>query len=281
MPTNQLAVTYEGSGATLYVILRRLDDPSLVWNGTASITWVDGNIAVYDVPLAYQGGDVYSAAVPSGLPRGYTYKAIFYKQLGGTPAITDDILTSRNFTWNGEIAVPSSGGGTVLIDLDKFTRKWGTKALIEVTDKNHTNLTVPDPDLLNDAFLWATGYLNMLMAGGPFATPLEFLGALDPVVEEWAMVLAFARLYYDRFDDSAAVEDVDGSTAGSQTGKKLSNRVDEVFNDIALIMSGGGPTITGATASTTWDITPSLLSPQDVEDAKWALFSAAGRANIW
>jgi uncharacterized phiE125 gp8 family phage protein len=98
---NPLEVTFNGSG-NLYAIIRERPDGD-VWNGTANVSWVDGDIDDYDIALASQGGDLYSADVPEDLPAG-DYRALFYERAGATPATTDLFLTSRPFHRNGSAA---------------------------------------------------------------------------------------------------------------------------------------------------------------------------------
>jgi len=98
---NTLSITYTGNN-DIYAIVRRTSD-SFVWNGSAFVTWVDGNIGTYDIPLIDRDGSFYSEDFPSTIVTGLEYRIIYYEQSGGSPAITDLLLSSEEGIWNGEI----------------------------------------------------------------------------------------------------------------------------------------------------------------------------------
>lgn len=84
---------FSPAGATLYAIVRNRSDGQ-VWNGSAFEAWSDGSIGTYDVPLTDHGGDYYSVTFPGGITLdGTLYDVGVYKQAGGSPAITDIMLT--------------------------------------------------------------------------------------------------------------------------------------------------------------------------------------------
>lgn len=99
MANNVLSTIYSGSN-TIYAIIRQISD-STVWNGTSFVTWVNGNITTYDIPLTDRGGDLYSADFPTTITTGIEYRVSYYEQLGATPAITDTFLSSEEGYWNG------------------------------------------------------------------------------------------------------------------------------------------------------------------------------------
>jgi hypothetical protein len=107
----ELSVSFNGTGATLYAVLRRVAD-NTVWNGTAFVAWSDAGIATYAITLPDRGGDEYAADMPAAVPAG-TYRYRVYQQLAGSPATTDDILkTTGPFAWSGaSIGVPVPSGG--------------------------------------------------------------------------------------------------------------------------------------------------------------------------
>lgn len=106
-------VRYNATGdQSLYAIIRAKADGK-VWNGTALVTWVDGNITAYDVALTFVGGDGYGFTIPADLPIGATYIAVFYRPTTpGTPAISDYSPEEWEFTWGGTIdtVTPSAAG---------------------------------------------------------------------------------------------------------------------------------------------------------------------------
>jgi hypothetical protein len=128
---------YQGSGATLYAVIRQLSDLTQVWNGTAFETYANANVATYDVALADKGGDAYAADMPADITAG-DYRVWIYEQAGGTPAITDLILRSYSFHWNGTAA---SETGTVTLSAYALTTLTEQKAHQRIT-------TSTDDDLL-------------------------------------------------------------------------------------------------------------------------------------
>lgn len=106
MSDTAFSISYQGAGATLYAIVREATAWT-VWNGTALVSWVNGNIGTYDIPLTDRGGDFYSVAVPAALPAG-DYRILYYEQAGGAPAITDLLLGTELRHWDGAVLSSSS-----------------------------------------------------------------------------------------------------------------------------------------------------------------------------
>lgn len=127
---NELETPYQGT-ATLYAIIRRTSDGK-VWNGSAFETFVDGSVASYDVPLTSQGGDYYAADFPDDIDAG-TYRALYYVQAGGSPAITDLKLPNTSLVaWTGSgIVTPGSGAGTMTLTT---ARDWLVNAVADAKD---------------------------------------------------------------------------------------------------------------------------------------------------
>lgn len=102
MANNALNISYNASTSpTLYATVRQVATGK-VWNAVAGElqTWSDGTLAEYAIPLGSQGGDLYAADMAAGITPG-TYRAQFYKQAGNAPALTDTLIGSREFYWNG------------------------------------------------------------------------------------------------------------------------------------------------------------------------------------
>lgn len=123
-----LQTSYPGSGASLYVVVRAQADGT-VWDTTTSalVTFVNADVANYDVPLADLGGDLYGAAMPTDLPAG-DYRFIYYEQAGGTPATTDLILKTVVARWNASALTDESEvvlSDYVLTDLAAVKRRLG------------------------------------------------------------------------------------------------------------------------------------------------------------
>ena len=88
------------TGSTLYLRIFQVTD-SKVWNGSAFETFVDANVADYDVALTElsTASQEYTVTFPS-LSAGL-YIVGVYLQGGGTPAITDPVVDSRVCSWDG------------------------------------------------------------------------------------------------------------------------------------------------------------------------------------
>jgi len=125
--SNELRCTYNGSGATLYAIVRRTSD-NYVWNGTAFESWDDASIGDYDVALSDRGGDEYSADFPSSISAG-TYRIGYYNQAGASPATTDTRLRTAMLYWNGTAA---SEPGDVSVDAYALTSLTSLKRHIRI-----------------------------------------------------------------------------------------------------------------------------------------------------
>jgi len=137
--SNELATSFPGT-ATLYVVTRRLSDGTVrdhvagAWD-----TWADGDIADYDLPLVDLGGDLYAVDAHAGLVSGIIYRFTYYKQAGGTPAITDLVLASDEGTWNGSTVTPTptpttTTSGTVycsVADVESILAQHGVTAFVD------------------------------------------------------------------------------------------------------------------------------------------------------
>lgn len=101
--SRELQTSFQGTGATLYV-LARLESTGTVWNVTnaALETYSAASLASYAIDLTDEGGDLYSGDIPTDLPSG-TYRFFYYEQAGGSPATTDLILKSPVRAWNGTV----------------------------------------------------------------------------------------------------------------------------------------------------------------------------------
>lgn len=108
LANNILSIAYQGD-ASVYVVIRDLTT-GYAWNGSAFESFDASHLATYAIALAAQGGDLYTAALPSGIPAA-TLQLYFYEQAGNDPADSDLILSSPIYTWNGIAAYqpPPSG----------------------------------------------------------------------------------------------------------------------------------------------------------------------------
>jgi hypothetical protein len=104
---------YNNNAITCYCIIRRELD-GLVYDRVTPgwENYLDANIANYAIPLASQGGDLYSADHPAIANANYSYS--FYTQAGATPAITDSLIHYFDASWTN--AGSTAAAGTVVLD---------------------------------------------------------------------------------------------------------------------------------------------------------------------
>ena len=126
---------YPGT-ATLYAVIRGLDGTA--WNGTAMESYSDAHWGDYAIPLSSNGGDLYSAPIPTTLPVA-TYIFAFYHQEDGSYASADVILDEYVAGWNGASITPIPDG-SVIVDPYALT----SLALVKLEIPAVTNITTYD-----------------------------------------------------------------------------------------------------------------------------------------
>lgn len=83
---------------THYVLLR--NESGSIWNGSAFVSYNTVNLGTYAISLTEQGGSRYfTANFPS--VDAALYNLTFYKQVGGSPAEGDTLVSSKRIYWNG------------------------------------------------------------------------------------------------------------------------------------------------------------------------------------
>lgn len=94
---NEVSLAY-AVGSNLY--FRVFDSTGKVWNtsGTPAFeTWDDDNVTDYDIALTGTGGSFYQGTFPD-LDDG-TYSVVSYLRAGGTPAVSDGVISSGLMEW--------------------------------------------------------------------------------------------------------------------------------------------------------------------------------------
>lgn len=100
---NEVSLAY-AVGSNLYY--RVFDSTGQVWNtsGTPAFeTWADGNVADYDIALVGTGGSFYLGTFPN-LSDG-TYNIVSYLRAGGTPAVSDGVISSGLMEWRSSVEI--------------------------------------------------------------------------------------------------------------------------------------------------------------------------------
>lgn len=220
---NELRVTYNGGGSdVLYAILRRRDD-GYVWNGSAFVAWVDGDIANYDILLDFFGGDLYQQDMPA-IDAG-NYIVSYYVRAGATPATSDiRVQAPIDLYWNGDTV------GSTPSDLNAVTAYYADGPDLEARfgveqikrwsqlDNSVSGVDAARVQLALDS---ADDEIDNFMRGGPFAVPLSPVNA---TMTRWACAIAAHWLYVNR-----GVKDSDA------VGDKLSDLVDQARGEMGLL----------------------------------------------
>ncbi len=128
---NEIQYRHTATGENLYITIRNADGQ--YWNGSAFEAFVVGNWDDYDITLAETpaGGYRYEADFPAGISGEGNYSIDAYKRAGASPAISDELLASCEFAWDGtsEVILP---GLADVIDAELTTThgsgSWSTGA---------------------------------------------------------------------------------------------------------------------------------------------------------
>ena len=129
--SNELELISEGSG-TRYVIIRRHSDYA-VWDVAAGAwegTYAGGSIGDYDVAMTSRAGDLWQADFPD-IDAGTRVRIVYYKQIGGSPHDSNDlVLASRDTIWDGGAL---GAGGAVGLDTYALTTLAKLKRYLHTT----------------------------------------------------------------------------------------------------------------------------------------------------
>lgn len=134
----ELYITNPGDSSTFYAIIRRVSDKK-VWDVAATdwATWADGDIGNYDVTMSSVGGDLYSGDFPSSISAGTRVLVVFYKQAGGSPAITDSMHLTQDVQWNGSSIVSAS---SISLDSRALTTLASVKRALSITASTYDTI---------------------------------------------------------------------------------------------------------------------------------------------
>ena len=127
-------LTYQAlTTGVFYVVIRGIAAKPWRFDSNVFENWTDGNFANYAVPMTQEGtSGLYYADMPALMPANPGYTIVVYKQLGGSPAISDTVA--------GEGVVPWSGASTATVTATPDD--WTTLAYV----KNAIQLTVTTYD---------------------------------------------------------------------------------------------------------------------------------------
>ncbi len=262
---NELTVSYPVASSSVYAIIRRQSD-AYVWNGSGFVSWDDDDIATYDIPLTDLGGDLYGADFPTAIGVGQ-YLTFFYLQAGGSPSITDVLLTRKWQTWTG--ASLEDPGEIAL----------SSYALCSLAEaKRYMHITSTDHDSLITELINAISAKIESIAGRKFKARdlVEWTRVYDGVVivRNWPIISvsrvarsggsAAITASYSGDDIRASISVTDSSvkllsiaSGGTATTSTLSYSVYGTTSTLAAAIAG----VTGWSATANYDVPSSTLLP--------------------
>jgi hypothetical protein len=94
---------------TLYA--RIMNSTGYWWNGSTFEAYSAANYSTYDVAMTEQGNSgVYVADFPAAIQTGGTYEYFVHKQLGGSPAEGDPVVSTGKVDWSGSASISAATG---------------------------------------------------------------------------------------------------------------------------------------------------------------------------
>ena len=106
--------SYDGQLAIQPYVICRLASNFTVYNGTDTpVAYSEPDRATYAILLTYQGGSIWSAAIPDNFPLA-NWLLTYYDRTGSTPVVTDVKIASEAVTYNGAYIAPTPPGPTIL-----------------------------------------------------------------------------------------------------------------------------------------------------------------------
>lgn len=162
------------TAGTIKATIRRLSDMKMRYSVTPAFeTNNDAHVASYGVTLTDQGGDIYTADMPTDVGAG-TYRITCYYVPGLTLLTTSDILDSYDIGWSGTAVTGSPSVGadqTTVGELRTILQTFSRFAGINTTFSN-------DPYILADADYAIQGTLNTLIDKSKCTTRTDTLSML-------------------------------------------------------------------------------------------------------
>lgn len=201
----ELFVAYDGTPSFgLYAIIRKQSDGTVYSTvTTAFAAWADGSIADYDVSLASQGGDLFSATFPIAIAAG-DYVVYYYELAGATPAITDLELRTRLLHWTGtEVSttppVTPAGDYCDRGDIEDIFGVSNTAQYSQLESPTSGAVGAgADTGRIQRGINFADAQINAAMR--PYYTvPMTLADEAIEIVKWWAAMLAGIWMYKARF----------------------------------------------------------------------------------
>lgn len=190
----RLKVIYNSaSPANIYSIVRRLSD-GYVHDGSAFVEWEDADIADYDIPLNFVGGDLYVADFPE-VDAG-DYLITYSLRSGSTPATTDThVKAPETIYWNGvdaETPPPTAVG--YYADINNLYGRFGEYNINAYSNVDN-DTDGADLNKIQASLDWTDTYINRALQLQGYQTPIPKTSRDFSMLTEIATVLAACRLH--------------------------------------------------------------------------------------
>jgi phage gp36-like protein len=251
--SRELTIAFQGAGATLYAVVRRVSDGAAAdLAAEAFEAWDNASLGDYDLALTDRGGDHYTADFPSWVTAGTEVEILYYEQAGASPATTDDLIDSERRTWTGSaLAAAASSYTGRYTDTATLRRRFGTCNINKWSNSEGGDSA--DDNAIEDAIRWAEDDIDARFAGSPYTIPFAASGAALPrTLKDWANVLAGWYLYTKR----GLEEDK------SKTGGKLQALKDAAEAEMRRFASGYPKQLTGVTLRSDASVAVTVVDPE-------------------
>lgn len=190
------AIYNSASSANIYCTVRSLAT-GYVYNGSTFVEWEDADIDDYDIPLTFQGGDLYLGDFPD-LDVG-SYLITYSLRAGIAPAIDDThIKPAETIYWNGveaESEAPTATG--YYADINDLYAHYGVKNINAYSNLDNDTDTA-DLTIVQAALDAADTYIDRALGLQGYRTPISQSSRDFASLTEIATAIAAHRLYEAR-----------------------------------------------------------------------------------
>lgn len=148
---NELVLSAQTDGKTsgdYYCIIRRLSDGYVAINDTGAWeVWSDLNFDVYPIAMDCKYGDLWTASFPTLISAGTKVQIAYYSKAGVIPAVSDTIVQSETYIWNGSSL---TSGSTVSISAYALTTLASLKRYLHITSDTDNDFLTETINAVSD-----------------------------------------------------------------------------------------------------------------------------------
>ena len=234
---NEISWRDTATGDTLYATVRNAanqywDVGAGAFETLVPASWDDYDIVMTETPA---GGYTYVATFPAGITTAGFYYVTIYKQAGGSPALTDDVLASGTTNWDGSAEDTLE---TISDQIDGTATPAQVKTNVQsgMTDQGYTTTRAPYLDelataniptdidsLLTRLTALRAGYLDEL---GPTKVPAD----IDTLISR---LTAARAILMDNLSNLDVAVSTRNATAPDNTGITANGVAIAALNDLS------------------------------------------------